>query len=211
MFSPKVTIITFHRKSKDDRHYRQQTEITRGQQRGSRWHGITWNCVVKRAGPALSALNSSLEKSRYHRTDESAQGAGFYRSVARRGQTATPFVALPPARHPTRCSLRGREQPLNCSPYRSHTTPPRVLPPCVRWIHLSPPLGWTHRQTGKRISESIKVADSIIQRARPRWHQPPVSGVETQLDPWGDLHFSPPPFPSLQVRSTERWSPFVTW
>lgn len=34
------------------------------------------------------------------------------------------------------------------------------------------------RQTGKRISESIKVADSIIRRAQPRWHQPLVIGVD---------------------------------
>lgn len=34
------------------------------------------------------------------------------------------------------------------------------------------------RQTGKRISESIKVADSIIRRARPRWHQLLAIGVD---------------------------------
>lgn len=45
------------------------------------------------------------------------------------------------------------------------------LPPCIPWMRAP------RRQTGKRISESIKVADSIIRRARPRWHQLLVIGV----------------------------------
>lgn len=65
--------------------------------------------------------------------------------------------------------------------HRSHTTPSCPLA-TDSYLRASRECVPPRRQTGKRISESIKVADSIIRRARPRWHQPLAIGVN-QLGP----------------------------
>lgn len=65
---------------------------------------------------------------------------------------------------------------------RTAVTPPRPTsppPPATdSYLRASRECVPPRRQTGKRISESIKVADSIIRRARSRWHQLLAIGVD---------------------------------
>lgn len=129
-------------------------------------------------------LNSSLEKSRYHRTV----------GCTRKGRI--PVLSPPAQTYPSfiislfrRIFSRAVLYMYTCIEFTLGSlvviANPEVLP-CALYtqMHSKPvpsprisfsPLLYTHPwQTGKRISKSIKVADSIIRRARWQWwHRPP--------------------------------------
>jgi len=73
------------------------------------------------------------------------------------------------------CSLHFAHPREAHAPQSHHLTLPLAADSYLRASRECVP---PRRQTGKRISESIKVADSIIRRAWPRWHQPLAIGVD---------------------------------
>lgn len=111
--------------------------------------------------------NPRVSSHRWFRT----RGVSARHHSGRTGRRDHPLVRHPlsaavTAARTNECSLHFAH-PREKRTHRSHTTPPCPLA-ADSYLRASRECVPPRRQTGKRISESIKVADSIIRRARPR-------------------------------------------
>lgn len=118
--------------------------------------------------------NPRVSSHRWFRT----RGVSARHHSDRTGRRDHPLVRHPLLANVTagecKSSLRAPQRGARTAVTPSHPGPSRANSYLRAPRECVPP----RRQTGKRISESIKVADSIIRRAQPRWHQPLVIGVD---------------------------------
>lgn len=120
--------------------------------------------------------NLRVSSHRWFRT----RGVSARHHSGRTGRRDHPLVRHPfppPWRRSTRTNAVFTSRTPERRTHRSHTIPSCPLT-ADSYLRASRECVPPRRQTGKRISESIKVADSIIRRARPRWHQLLAIGVD---------------------------------